>query len=477
MSDDELALRLWEVLAPKESVTGPAAERLDVWWTTVVLDKDTDDECEVDSVCASRKALADIVTACWFAGTTEWKGLGLDPQSPRRGELLTQWKELLGPEFSALCDRLPDRLAFVLSVPTARAAQAVVAFDAAAGAWAEEAERHLRMYEPNAYDAVPGWGYRTNPAAVYIFTNSPMGAEGFWNPDSWFSQAVFQQQMATRKPREEKIPAPLPRAKTRVRKDPEPPADGQALGEGVASHTSRMLSHFPYTTPAPGIPGREKKARGGTPRPAEESAVVEEVYRSISFKKGEWRFEYPHGPLFYWGRRATFEGSPLMGDIGATIYSITGDGTRQTLYKSTAGSDPRSWPQVFTGDLSSDAATAEEAIKDRYPEAALAVRTWDVIEGFVLYKGQRAKFAGHSVRSDSNSRLFVIKNGQANLLVDAGTSEARRYRGADNNQSLHLRPDPRRSAGEALASAWNSTTIVSPTPNPELTKLIKSAVK
>ncbi|WP_331730047.1 hypothetical protein OHV05_35485 (plasmid) [Kitasatospora sp. NBC_00070] len=191
----------------------------------IVLDEDGDD-LGVGAVGAARMDLADTVGACWFSGTSEWKGFNED----NRILVLKDWKKLLGDGFSAVCETLPDR-DHTLEGQTP---QAVIAFDAAASAWALDAERFLRMYEAVPYTAMPGWGYRTNRAAVYNYTNTAPGSENFLHRGTWYNQEEFNRQVATRKPATAPAAGQDPAGTTATRAsrlNPEYPGGGREAGD------------------------------------------------------------------------------------------------------------------------------------------------------------------------------------------------------------------------------------------------------
>ncbi|WP_331729920.1 hypothetical protein OHV05_35215 (plasmid) [Kitasatospora sp. NBC_00070] len=259
MDDKEVVRRLWEVLAPDESIGFQQVDDPETWRTDALIVLDEDDQ-GIGAVSAVRMDLADTVSACWFSGTSEWKGF---KEEDNRTRILTVWKRLLGEGFSAVCQTLPDRWDHTREGETP---QAVLAFDAAASAWALDAERFLRMYEAVPYTAMPGWGYRTNRTAVYNYTNTAPGSIDHFGEETWFNQEEFNRQVAARRPA---APAADPAGTaatqaSRRRKTPTEVTSGQDPSAGLprekktretdtprrsGSHSDRMLAPFPQAAP------------------------------------------------------------------------------------------------------------------------------------------------------------------------------------------------------------------------------------
>ncbi|WP_331729922.1 hypothetical protein OHV05_35220 (plasmid) [Kitasatospora sp. NBC_00070] len=421
MDDKEVVRRLWEVLAPDESIGFQQVDDPETWRTDALIVLDEDDQ-GIGAVSAVRMDLADTVSACWFSGTSEWKGF---KEEDNRTRILTVWKRLLGEGFSAVCQTLPDRWDHTREGETP---QAVLAFDAAASAWALDAERFLRMYEAVPYTAMPGWGYRTNRTAVYNYTNTAPGSIDHFGEETWFNQEEFNRQVAARRPA---APAADPAGTaatqaSRRRKTPTEVTSGQDPSAGLprekktretdtprrsGSHSDRMLAPFPQAAPA------EQK----TPRPPASDFDTWKVATGPLSNEGE-RVTYGGKPLYYNGNPVIFMDRRWLGVHENGGYRAFADSSGKSIGFSTLMRNP---PKYRIDPASGN-------VTFRWATPKFTQSPWsDGEHGELLLRGVPVTYAGQSVYMTTERHLYLSADGGATrqyvLAIDPETNQTERY--------------------------------------------------
>ncbi|WP_331729939.1 hypothetical protein OHV05_35260 (plasmid) [Kitasatospora sp. NBC_00070] len=385
-----------------------------------VLKTDT----ESQELNKSLNKLSEDLVLSWAPGLTVD---GLKALEEDRGRALCQiWEGLYGSDFIDLCADLP---------PVGEAAD-IERFTTSHPTWQEDTRTLLTATAAAQDPYRRGWWYRDHPTHGHIYFH-PKNAYWQITMPSDEDVAAASGGASRRRKTDSGGPADRPPATRQrledKRQEAKRPEKRGALGDPVgAVHPGQTPAVFVNEA---GVSGTAKQARLNDLKAARGFADDEMDGLDVT----------DDGTLTYQGRPVHYRGSEVKVVTDRSgrylaLYTSSPDGPRYL--------EASSQPVRLGGDRGIGTITVDDSGTPRLENARSTAepQPWDVADGFLTYRGQRALYEGHALRVTRDKVLFVVHRDQAYLLTNS-----------DNGQKVPLsflldRPDtaPSLPAKEAV---------------------------